>query len=188
MSLSSPTFSFDEPIASVVTQQAFQHYATGVTDPAARDLLQNTGVSSLFPNGVNHRTMASCCLSGIWLLHNFLDDSHEISQSIKTPEGSLWHGLMHRLEGDFWNSKYWYRQAGDHPCFERISELISETASVEVAQISMLGSDPFDPYGFVDLCEQAETGRDQHQLELARHISRLEWLALFEYCLENATK
>ena len=53
--------------------------------------------------------MAACCLAGVWLLHDYLDESHTISQRIDTPSGSFWHGIMHRREGDFSNAKYWFR-------------------------------------------------------------------------------
>jgi hypothetical protein len=28
---------------------------------------------------------------------------------------SFWHAIMHRREGDFWNSKYWYARCRNHP-------------------------------------------------------------------------
>ena len=49
--------------------------------------------------------MASACLAGLWLYHDYLDESHAVSQSIHTPAGSYWHGLMHRREPDFANPK-----------------------------------------------------------------------------------
>jgi hypothetical protein len=30
-------------------------------------------------------------LSGLWLWHDFLDRSHEISQAVHTASGSFWH-------------------------------------------------------------------------------------------------
>jgi len=61
----------------------------------------------LFDAPVGDLAMAHACLAGLWLLHGYLDESHEISQALKTSEGSFWHGVMHRIERDFWNSKYW---------------------------------------------------------------------------------
>ena len=45
--------------------------------------------------------MAACCLCGLWLLHDFLDESHSLSQEITTDTGSYWHGIMHRREPDY---------------------------------------------------------------------------------------
>ena len=50
--------------------------------------------------------------AGIWLYVDDLERSHGISQNLHTAEGSYWHGIMHRREGDFSNAKYWFRQAG----------------------------------------------------------------------------
>ena len=47
---------------------------------------------------VTDRDMAVCCLAGLWLYHDFLDESHHLSQEIETSSGSYWHGLMHRRE------------------------------------------------------------------------------------------
>ena len=98
----------------------------------------------LFAGPVSDMAMADGCLAGLWLLHGFLDESHEISQSLKTAEGSFWHGIMHRIEPDFWNSKYWYRQVGSHQVIDSMAKRNSEY-----------------PAGFVDACERAhESGGD----------------------------
>src|SRR4051812_15121140 len=58
--------------------------------------------------------------SALWLLHDFLDEPHAISQELNTPTGSLLHAIMHRREPDAWNSKYWLRRVGDHPVYPLI--------------------------------------------------------------------
>ena len=113
--------------------------------------------------------MAQCCLSGLWLLHNFLNESHEISQSIQSPEGSYWHGIMHRMEGDYWNSKYWFRKTGNHPCLKNV-----------------LGTSSWNPSDFTDQCESH--GEQNEHLSLAlQGIALAEWRALFEYCFTHAS-
>ena len=84
--------------------------------------LEAATLKSLFAHSqIVDEAMARCCLSGVWLLCDFLDESHTISQGISTPSGSFWHGIMHRREGDFSNAKYWFRKVGEHPVYERLA-------------------------------------------------------------------
>lgn len=121
------------------------------------------------------RAAAQCCISGLWLWHNFLDESHTISQEIETAEGSFWHGIMHRREPDYGNAKYWFRRVGSHPV---IGQLVEEAPS--------LGYQFTDPYAFVDFVSRAE-GAGNDQKELASRVQQLEWQLLFDFCYRAAT-
>ena len=106
-------------VAGLVSESALAGYgnlATGgdfsSSNKEIKAQLAGLTPGCLFDDSVSNLAMADGCLAGLWLLHGFLDESHEISQSLKTSEGSFWHGIMHRIERDFWNSKYWYRQVG----------------------------------------------------------------------------
>src|SRR5262249_57161573 len=61
--------------------------------------------SAFAPALVRDRDMAAACRAGLWLYHNFLDESHAISQELTTTTGSYWHALMHRREPGFDNAK-----------------------------------------------------------------------------------
>ena len=61
-----------------------------------KELDKLTVDSAFFHAQVLDPEMARCCLAGVWLLHDFLDASHKLSQNIDTPSGSFWHGIMHR--------------------------------------------------------------------------------------------
>ena len=164
------TLSIELPdsISELVTERAFEQYTTSSPATEMESQLQGLCTDDLFPRGVANSELAACCLSGLFLLHNFLDQSHSISQEIQTREGSFWHAIMHRLEGDFWNSKYWYRKVGQHPAFHEIH-----------------GN--WDPFDFVDQCEKAsQTGG--HNAEKVQRTAVAEWKALFEYCFRNAGK
>ncbi len=55
--------------------------------------------------------------AGVWLYHGYLDESHLLCQSIDTPTGSYWYGIMHRREPDASNAAYWFGRVGDHQIF-----------------------------------------------------------------------
>ena len=113
-----------------------------------------------------HQQALSC--SGLWLLAGDLDRSHSISQDIGEAEGSFWHGIMHRREGDFGNSKYWFRRVGSHPVLDSLAELTD--------------GDYSDPYDFVDACSRSVSsgGESAERCRLAQWI---EWQALMAHCL-----
>jgi hypothetical protein len=53
---------------------------------------QLEAVASAFEPGLNPNQVAAC-RAGLWLAFDFLDETHEISQELHTPEGSYWHVL-----------------------------------------------------------------------------------------------
>jgi hypothetical protein len=89
--------------------------------------------------------------AGLWLYVDDLDRSHHVSQSIETPVGSYWHGIMHRREGDFSNAKYWFRRA----------------TGVKLS---------VDP---VDLVDRVAAARGENPAELLE-LQRREWAELME--------
>jgi len=38
--------------------------------------------------------------------------AHELAQDIETPTGAWLHALMHLIEGDLGNARYWFAEAG----------------------------------------------------------------------------
>jgi len=41
------------------------------------------------------------------------DEAHEIAQRYESDATAQWlHAVLHKIEGDLGNSRYWYRQAG----------------------------------------------------------------------------
>ena len=132
----------------------------GKPDPARRPLLEALAGDDAFrPRRVADRRMADACRAGMWLLYDFLDESHAISQEISTPEGSYWHALLHRREPDFSNSAYWFRRVGPHPVFEPLREEAARLAVGGPADTAFLVRQAnWDPFGFGDLCEASLSG------------------------------
>ena len=145
----------------------------GTPHQAAEAKLADLSVESAFAHvSVVDHNMADCCLAGLWLLHNFLDQSHTISQGISTPSGSYWHGIMHRREGDYSNSKYWMRRVGLHPVFGELAD--------------SQPSGGWDPFLFVDDCQRAVARHDPSQTTKLVALQQLEWQSLFDFCYREA--
>lgn len=115
-------------------------------------------------------------VAGLWLYVDDLDASHEVSQNIASATGSFWHGIMHRREGDFSNSHYWFRKVGRHPAMSRIDLAGGGAgAGTGVAQ--------YDAHAFIDRVEAAH--RQPHPPADLVALQRHEWLALFEWCAQR---
>jgi hypothetical protein len=134
------------------------------------------------------REMAACCISAAWLLGDYLDESHKISQDIETPSGSFWHGIMHRREGDFSNAKYWFRRVGKHPVLDLVGQRAAEMAAVrgeERLVKKLVTGGAWDPLAFIDLVETSVRGHGEAR-ELCLNIQQAEWELLFDYCYRAA--
>lgn len=96
---------------------------------------------------------------GLFYALDDLDSAHRFFQEDGSPEGSYWHGMLHRREGDFGNALYWIRRAG------RI-----QGAGMEAG---------FDPVAFVRACEKAAgAGTDPEPL---LKWQRMEWAAMMQH-------
>jgi hypothetical protein len=101
------------PVTALLGEPRLMPLDRGEPNRAAFDQLSGLDEARLFDGRpVRHREMARACLAGLWLYHGFLDESHRISQALHGRDGSYWHGIMHRREGDFANAKYWFAAPG----------------------------------------------------------------------------
>jgi hypothetical protein len=108
--------------------------------------------------------------AALWLLAGDLEASHEISQTLGTPLGSFWHGVMHRREGDYSNAKYWFRRAGSLSFYPSLAAAVREDPRAE----GVLRRDHWDAEHFVDLCCRA-VRKDGDLEQACREAQWIEW-------------
>jgi len=157
----------------------------------ALDQLAATGAAQLVsPQSLISSESGNCVRSALFLYLSALDDSHKISQDIPSATGSFLHGIMHRQEPDYPNSKYWFRRAGDHELFpplrESTLELLGQHGEAANKRLrdEVERRPAWDPYWFVDQCELASGGGEL--LGVLEQIQLLEWQLLFDYCYRKA--
>ena len=111
--------------------------------------------------------------AGLLLLHGDLDGAHELAQRHEgNRDADAWHALVHRLEGDFGNSAYWWRRAGAHPAFDPLAEE------------ARLGA-AYDPQLFTERYREAVRGTDAAERAEVRAIQAAEFALLLRYGVER---
>jgi len=144
--------------------------------------------------GVASQPFADCVRSALFLYLSALEDSHVISQSISSSTGSFLHGIMHRQEPDYSNSKYWFRRAGAHETFPQVREAALEALAGEendaAAELrrEIEANPQWDAFWFVDQCEEAARAPGSDLARSLQAIQRAEWQVLFDYCYRRAVE
>jgi hypothetical protein len=126
---------------------------------------------------------AQALQAALWLLFDYMKESHDISQQIATPSGSYWHAILHRREPDPSNAKYWFDRVGEHPI---LPELLSDAKEIDASAQSLIAKldslTKWDAAWFVDRCGAA----DSATLPALLAIQRREWQLLFDYNFKKA--
>lgn len=126
--------------------------------------------------------------AGLLLWHGRLDDSHRVSQAIENEghhrAGDYWHAIMHRREGDFGNSKYWFRHVGSHPIYDDLARRVRQLMdgfpnSAAIPALSRCTQNSrWNPSAFVDACEAATRGGQPEIRAMLERVQGIEMLLL----------
>jgi len=156
----------------------------------AGDVLHTVSPGDLVQGTLNNADDAGCVLSALWLWHDYLDESHTVSQAIETQSGSYLHAIMHRREGDFGNAKYWYARVGRHPIMPSLAIQANEMIARAPADKALLKLALHDWNGaaFVDLVQQVHESPSDERHATAVALQQIEWRVLFDHCVRGATQ
>jgi hypothetical protein len=94
---------------------------------------------------------ARCIRSLLYVAAGGVDEAHRIVQGISSSDGAYVHGMVHRIEDDFDNARYWFRRAGTHPASAAMhSRAVGDRLTVASQPV-------WDPILLTDLVETSRT-------------------------------
>ncbi|MBM7566813.1 hypothetical protein [Paenibacillus sacheonensis] len=133
--------------------------------------------------------------AGLHLLNESLAASHSYSQEIEDdPTGCYWHGIMHRMEGDFSNANYWFHIAGSHPAMQKLQDRAADwvrnstilndvpDGAVRDGLAAIARQTRWNPSAFTSLVSLQESGKISEETRSAlEYVQHLELTELFSH-------
>ena len=124
-------------------------------------------------------------LAALWLLEGDLDQSHRFSQRWETLNGSYWHAIMHRREGDWSNSKYWYRRSSKNPVINSFKQTILAHHANRAVLPELVRPMEVNEFleAWVDVNQKAvATEASDRLVTHVRELAWVEWQLLLAHC------
>jgi hypothetical protein len=115
---------------------------------------------------------ASCIRSLLFIAAGGLEQAHRIVQEMSTSDAAYIHGIVHRIDDDFDNARYWFRRAGLQPA---AAEMYRRAAANSLT----VASHPiWDPLLVTDMVETSRTAGVTEEL---RAILTIEFEVLLQF-------
>lgn len=121
---------------------------------------------------------ARCTRSLLLLAAGGVSQAHRIVQEMSTPDAAYIHGVIHRVDDDFNNARYWFRSVRIHPA---ASEMYRRAAA---SSLTVARRPIWDPVFVTDMVETSRTAGVTEEL---RVILTIEFEELLQF-LWNTTE
>ena len=179
------------PIPAKVTELYRAYGLPGLGPESRAGVLSESEISSQLNAALSEVDataveLISILKSALLFWHDYLDPSHDISQNLHGADGSYLHGMMHRREPDYWNSKYWFRQSGNHPNLEALTERVAVVLDeIPWTPANAMGQ-RWDSSKFVDLVDHGlNRDKSEEAIDCLKLLQALEFETLLEYVWER---
>jgi hypothetical protein len=148
----------------------------------------NLRIDRFFADTKLDATLQPSVRSAALLWHDYLDESHTISQNLLSADGSFLHGIMHRREPDYPNAKYWFHRVGKHRSFpdiaKQVTRLLDSKGEKEFAT-KLAPRGDWDPFAFVDACSRAtESPLSAAAVQTLQAVQEIEFDCLLAHLIE----
>jgi len=118
---------------------------------------------------ISKQSISLLAKAALYLWNDCIEGAHKIAQENPGKTGDLIHATLHRRQGDYWNSKYWYSNVGSHPIYKELKKEFEE----------------WEPKAFVDWVEAVEAGKKAKTRDWLEKVQAKELELLAEYCLKE---
>ena len=137
-----------------------------------------------------HRTARLALAAGLLQAFDHWEASHHAAQAAEDlgdrELSAHWHAIAHRREPDIGNAAYWYRRVGRSPIFPELTRALGNLLDSEPdpapSWVARLASS-WDPFAFLEVCNDASHHADSPDARFARRLQRLE----FDHLLGTTT-
>lgn len=127
------------------------------------------------------------CLLYLW--HDYLEVSHQIAQDERSIEFNYFHAMIHRREGDFFNSRFWFRQLDDRHIVlidlaKEVRRFLTERKELQLLKV-LVKEDGWVPLEFLEeVMKASKMERTSSTVKLLTEIQAIEFACWFRFlCL-----
>ncbi len=145
----------------------------------------NKALEKIFSASRFHEQRQQLIRALVFLWHDHLDEAHTIAQDINNADGAFVHGIMHRREPDYSNAKYWFRRVQQHGAFPGIARRVSTMPDRTILN-KLLPNNQWDPFAFIDCCQESSERRATGLEKSLQEIQRVEAETLMSWFVTNS--